>query len=108
MSRRKFDIKTRLRQAWQKIRGIHPLLLALIVFVISIVLPSEYSIWNQVKLYKQIKVLEKEKKEIIEQIRTDRKSLETLNTDKRTLEKFARENFLMKEENEDIYLIDPK
>ena len=50
-----------------------------------------------------------EKQEIIESLKNEIKKiedkLELLNNDQKELEKFARENFLMKKENEDIILI---
>lgn len=36
----------------------------------------------------------------------DRKKLEQLQSDKEQIEKFARENYLMKKENEDVYIIE--
>ena len=63
---------------------------------------------NLVSLNQQINTLE-EKQEIIEslenQIKEIEDKLELLNNDQKELEKFARENFLMKKENEDIILI---
>jgi len=63
---------------------------------------------NLVSLNQQINTLE-EKQEIIESLKNQIKEiedkLELLNNDQKELEKFARENFLMKKENEDITLI---
>ncbi len=63
---------------------------------------------NLVSLNQQINTLE-EKQEIIESLKNQIKEiedkLELLNNDQKELEKFARENFLMKKENEDIILI---
>lgn len=36
----------------------------------------------------------------------DKKKLEQLESDKDQIEKFARENYLMKKENEDVYIIE--
>jgi len=63
---------------------------------------------NLVSLNQQINTLE-EKQAIIESLKNQIKEiedkLELLNNDQKELEKFARENFLMKKENEDIILI---
>jgi len=63
---------------------------------------------NLVSLNQQMNTLE-EKQEIIESLKNEIKEiedkLELLNNDQKELEKFARENFLMKKENEDIILI---
>lgn len=106
MLKGKFDIKAWFIALWQKIRKINPFLLAVIIFSISILLPSEYCLWNQIKLGRKISALEKEKKEIKKQIETNKKNLEEIHSDKWMLEKFAREEFLMKETDEDIFIIE--
>ncbi len=63
---------------------------------------------NLVSLNQQINTLE-EKQEIIDSLENEifqmENKLERLNNHRKELEKFARENFLMKKENEDIILI---
>ena len=63
---------------------------------------------NLVSLNQQINTLE-EKQETIDSLENEISQmdgkLERLNNDRKELEKFARENFLMKKENEDIILI---
>ena len=52
-----------------------------------------------------IESLEKEKAYFIEKIETDRNRIHELKTNKKNLEKFAREQYLMKKENEDIFIL---
>ena len=63
---------------------------------------------NLVSLNQQMNTLE-EKQETIDSLENEisqmENKLERLNNDQKELEKFARENFLMKKENEDIILI---
>ena len=63
---------------------------------------------NLVSLNQQMNTLE-EKQETIDSLKNEifqmEGKLERLNNDHKELEKFARENFLMKKENEDIILI---
>ena len=63
---------------------------------------------NLVSLNQQMNTLE-EKQETIDSLENEisqmKDKLELLNNDPKELEKFARENFLMKKENEDIILI---
>ena len=63
---------------------------------------------NLVSLNQQINTLE-EKQEIIDSLENEifqmENKLERLNNNRKELENFARENFLMKKENEDIILI---
>lgn len=91
---------------WQWLRKVNPFLLLTVVFLVVVVLPSEYSIWNQIKYTREIAKQEREMRELeknIEKANTEKKELLV---EKDRLEKFARERYLMKEEDEDIYLID--
>jgi cell division protein DivIC len=49
--------------------------------------------------------LKKEKLYLQKKIETDKKNLKALKTDTSELEKFAREKYLMKKDNEDVYVI---
>lgn len=63
---------------------------------------------SQYEYKSQVNKLEEEKDFYIketEQVKTD---LEELTTDKEKLEKFAREKYLMKKDNEDVYVIVPE
>ena len=75
------------------------------LFIIWIVFLDEN---NLVSLNQQMNKLE-EKQEIIDSLENKisviEDKLERLNNDQKELEKFARENFLMKKDNEDIILI---
>ena len=75
------------------------------LFIIWIVFLDEN---NLVSLNKQMNKLE-EKQEIIDSLKTEisemEDKLDRLNNNQKELEKFARENFLMKKDNEDIIII---
>ena len=66
---------------------------------------------NLVSLNQQINTLE-EKQETIDSLENEiaemARKLNRLNNDRKELEKFARENFLMKKDNEDIIIIRDK
>ncbi|TXI15127.1 MAG: septum formation initiator family protein [Pedobacter sp.] len=62
-------------------------------------LMSQYQYWNQ------LKKLEAEKSFYTKEIKTIKKDLNELNTNPIMLEKFAREKYLMKKENEDLFVI---
>jgi len=79
--------------------------ITLIVLSIWVLFFDKNDLNTQIKLRKDINLLEEEKsyyKKEIGQITTD---LKELTTNPKTLEKFARENYLMKRENEDIFVI---
>ena len=75
------------------------------LFIIWIIFLDEN---NLVLLNQQLNKLE-ENKEIIDSLENKilkmQNKLERLNNDQQELEKFARENFLMKKDNEDIIII---
>ncbi len=49
--------------------------------------------------------LEKQKEFYLEEIEKDEKSINTLQTDTVQLERYAREKYLMKKDNEDVFVI---
>ena len=75
------------------------------LFIIWIVLLDE----NNLVLLNQQQIKLEKKQEIIDSLENNisemEDKLERLNNDPKELEKFARENFLMKKDNEDIIII---
>lgn len=59
----------------------------------------------QIRLNKTLNELEMERRYYLSEIEKDRQATYELITDTLTLEKFGREKYLMKRDNEDIYLI---
>ncbi|OFY67797.1 MAG: septum formation initiator [Bacteroidetes bacterium RIFCSPLOWO2_02_FULL_36_8] len=57
---------------------------------------------------RRLKELEKEKEYYLEKIEEVKKETLSLGSDTAMLEKFAREKYLMKKDNEDIFIIDDK
>jgi hypothetical protein len=66
---------------------------------------DQNSMINQIRLGSTLRGLEKQKEFYVNGIREDSIALQKLIYDTSSLEKYARETFLMKRENEDIYLI---
>lgn len=95
-----------LDRLWQWLRKVNPFLLLTIVFLVVIVIPSEYSIWNQIKYSREIARQEREMDQLEKNIEKANIEKKELLVEKDRLEKFARERYLMKAEDEDIYLID--
>jgi hypothetical protein len=60
---------------------------------------------DQIRLNRTLKNLEMEKEYYLSEIENDKKAVLELITDTLTLEKFGREQYLMKRDEEDIYLI---
>lgn len=59
----------------------------------------------QMKRMSELRKLKQSEKNMTSQIMNAKKELESLKTDPGTLEKYARERFLMKKDNEDLYLV---
>ena len=76
----------------------------LLVFIVWMTFFDENSFLNHRELNKEIDKLEDANKYYKGQISTDSKIIENLN-DPDSLEKYAREQYKMKKENEDIFII---
>jgi cell division protein DivIC len=76
-----------------------------IVFFTWIIFFDQFNMIDRVQSLNAIHRLEKDKKYYIQKIIDDKKRLEELHTNKENLEKFAREQYLMKRDNEDIFVI---
>ena len=79
--------------------------LTAISFIIWLVFFDSHNWIKQYELKKEIKSLEKEKKFYENEIYKDSVALHQLSTNPKTQEKFAREKFFMKKDNEDIIVI---
>ena len=76
-----------------------------LLFVIWIALFDKYSFIDRLQLCSKINQLENEQKYYREKIEEDKRKKEELLGNRDKLEKFAREQYLMKKENEDIFII---
>ncbi len=74
-------------------------------FVIWISFFDQNSLLDRFKSRIHLRELEEEKAYYKEKIKIENKQLEQLQTDKDNLERFAREQYLMKKDNEDIFII---
>ncbi len=78
------------------------------LFIIWIIFFDNYNLIRQSKIKKEIKQLEENKNFYSKEIKKDSTEYhELLNSDEKK-EKFAREKFLMRKENEDVYIIRKK
>jgi len=79
--------------------------MTLLIFVIWILFFDSNSYLNQRKLNAALAKVKSEKEYYISEIEKDKKTSESLKSNTDLLERFAREQFLMKRDNEDVYLI---
>ena len=80
-------------------------LLAVVLFIVWITFFDNFNLIKQSKIKKNIKQLEENKKFYIQEITKDSTEYYDLLNDAEKREKFAREKFLMKKEDEDVYII---
>ena len=80
-------------------------LIAVVLFIVWITFFDNFNIIKQSKIKKNIKLLEENKKFYIQEITKDSAEYYDLLNDAEKREKFAREKFLMKKEDEDVYII---
>lgn len=83
-------------------------LIAFTAFCIVILFLDKNDIFTQLSRKKELRELEKSKAHYTTQIAAERKELEALKTKPATLEKYAREKYLMKKDNEEVFLIPEK
>ena len=79
--------------------------ITLLVFGIWMLFFDNNNFIAQFRLNRTLNELEMEKEYYLSEIDKDRQATMELITDTLTLEKFGREQYLMKRDNEDIYLI---
>jgi cell division protein FtsB len=79
--------------------------IASLAFIVWMLFFDRNDLSSQMQYTKQKKNLEAEKEFYEKEILKVEKNLEELSSDPKKLEKFAREKYLMKKENEDIYIL---
>jgi cell division protein DivIC len=82
-------------------------LVALLVFLVWLLIFDRNNLIDRVKYLRARHDMELEKQYYLERIDQDSRRLNELKTDRDNLEKFAREQFFMKKENEDVFVIVP-
>ncbi|MEI6575004.1 MAG: septum formation initiator family protein [Bacteroidota bacterium] len=92
---------------WSRILKIvkNRYLLASLGFLAFIGFFDQNNIINQYKLHQDLKELQREKQYYIQEIKKDKKTTQELKTNLRNLETFGREKYLMKKDDEDIFVI---
>ena len=82
-------------------------LITFVIFFIWVSIGDSHSWFIRIKLEKNLVKLKTEKEFYKNKIMEDSIYLHELKTNKANLEKFAREKYLMKKDNEDIFVIVP-
>ncbi len=80
-------------------------LLTTIIFLVWITFFDNHNLLDRGSYYRDIIRLQQQKEYYVEKIKVDKLKLGELRTNGSNLEKFAREQYLMKKDGEDIFLI---
>ena len=80
-------------------------LVAVLVFLVWLLIFDQNSLIDRIKYLNTLHEMEDEKQYYLERIEEDSRRLNELKTDRDNLEKFAREQYFMKKENEDVFVI---
>ena len=79
--------------------------LALLVFFLWMMFFDRNRVINQVRILNTLGDMRAQKEYYQQEIEKDSTALHILESDKQELERFAREKYLMKRDNEDVYLV---
>ena len=77
----------------------------IIIFLVITFTVGDSNLYKRYQYDEKIRILEQEIKNYQKEIEINRKKLEDLNTNKERLERFAREEYFMKEQDEDVFII---
>jgi len=80
-------------------------ILTLFIFILWLTFFDRSNLVDRVKEIRNLRQFEKDRVYYIERIETDSKRLKQLKTNNKNLEKFAREQYFMKKDNEEIFVI---
>lgn len=80
-------------------------IISILVFTVWVTFFDRNDIMTKYNSRKQLRELKDEKMFYYEAIRKDKENIHLLKTDVNNLEKFAREEYLMKKDNEDLFII---
>jgi cell division protein FtsB len=94
-------------KVWKKVLPFakNKFILTILIFIVWLLFFDRNNLIDRVKELNHLRQLEKDKVYYLERIDKDSKRLEQLKTNNKNLEKFAREQYLMKKDNEDIFVI---
>ena len=74
-------------------------------FCVVILFLDKNDVFTQVDRYNELRQLQQSKNYYNTQISSERKELEALKNNPATVEKYAREKYLMKRDNEELFLV---
>ena len=83
-------------------------LISFAAFCVVVLFLDKNDFFTQLDRRKELRNLQQSKRYYTTQVAAERKELEALKSNPATLEKYAREKYLMKRDNEEIFLVPEK
>lgn len=93
---------------WVPVRLRNRYGLAAGVLLLWIMLFADYDLYTMLKLRHELSRMRDQHEHFAEEVARTKEQLHQLNSDQALLEKFAREKYLMKRDNEDVFVLVPK
>jgi len=95
------------KDLWHKTRPYftNKYVIAILIFIVWISFFDENRLISRISAKAELNKLEEQKNYYREQIEKNKKRLNELKTNKDNLEKFAREQYIMRKPNEDVFVI---
>ena len=83
-------------------------IIATLIFTIVIIFVDQYNLFYQIKNFNKLKKAKKQVEYYEKEIKEQQETLERLYRDSALMERIAREKYMMKRDNEVIYVIEAK
>lgn len=98
---------SRLTDFYKKyLAGLNKYWLVTILFLAITFFTGDSNLYNRYRYEEKIRTLENEINRYKKEIEQNRKKIQELQTDRIGLEQFAREEYLMKSEDEDLFIVE--
>jgi cell division protein FtsB len=79
--------------------------LTILIFIVWVGLFDDNNLIDRISSLKRLNQLNEDKVYLLNKISEDKQNLENLKNNEQTIEKFAREQYFMKRDNEDVFII---
>lgn len=83
-------------------------IITIVVFFVWMMFFDQYNLVSRINNNRKIAELEHQKELYLAEIQRSTRLLKELQGDNESLEKFAREQYLMKKDNEDVFIVEKK
>lgn len=75
------------------------------LFLLYVIFNGEHGLLANLRRKAELKDLQKQEQYLLQKIANDKRRIKELQSDQKNLEKFAREQFFMHKDNEDVFIV---